>query len=108
MAIEAVGLPETWESTIKMTRKGGIANLFGGCASGTSITVNTSLIHYSEVQIRGVFHHTPKYVRRALDLISQGVISSDELVTAELPLDRLDEILAALVGHENIKTGVIP
>jgi len=108
VAIECVGLPATWESTIRMVRKGGIANLFGGCASGTTIEVDTSLVHYSEVQIRAVFHTTPKYVRRALDLIAEGVVTSDELVTAELPLERLDEILETLVGHEGIKTAVYP
>ena len=106
VAIEAVGLPETWESTIRMVRKGGIANLFGGCASGTKITVDTSLIHYSEVQLRGVFHLTPKTVRSALDLISQGVVTSDEFVTGELPLERLDEILETLVSHDNVKTAI--
>ena len=106
VAIEAVGLPETWESTIRMVRKGGVANLFGGCASGTKITVDTSLIHYSEVQLRGVFHLTPKTVRSALDLISQGVVTSDEFVTGELPLDRLDEILETLVSHDNVKTAI--
>jgi len=108
VAIECVGLPATWESTIRMVRKGGIANLFGGCASGTTIAVDTSLVHYSEVQIRGVFHTTPKYVRRALELIAEGVVTSDELVTGELPLERLDEMLEILVGHEGIKTAVYP
>jgi len=106
VAIEAVGLPETWESTVRMVRKGGIANLFGGCASGTKITVDTSLVHYSEVQLRGVFHLTPKTVRSALDLISQGVVTSDEFVTGELPLERLDEILETLVSHDNVKTAI--
>ncbi len=108
VAIEAVGLPATWESTVRMVRKGGIANLFGGCASGTTVTLDTSVIHYSEVQIRGVFHHTPRYVRRALEFIAEGVVSSDEFVTAELPLARLDEILATLVSHDSIKTAVLP
>jgi len=108
VAIEAVGLPETWESTIAMVRKGGIANLFGGCASGTSIRVDTRRVHYEEVQIRGVFHHTPRHVRAALDLIAAGVVTSEELVTGELPLSQLDAILAALVSHETIKTAVRP
>ncbi len=108
VAIEAVGLPATWESTIRMVRKGGIANLFGGCASGTTMTVDTSLIHYSEVQIRGVFHHTPRFVRRALDLLAQRAVTSEELVTGELPLARLDEILRSLVSHDGVKTAVIP
>ncbi|MDK1030700.1 MAG: alcohol dehydrogenase catalytic domain-containing protein, partial [Planctomycetia bacterium] len=72
VAIEAVGLPEVWQRTIAMVRKSGVANLFGGCASGTSITVDTSLIHYSEVTIKGVFHHTPASVRRAMEYISAG------------------------------------
>jgi L-iditol 2-dehydrogenase len=106
VAIEAVGLPETWESTIRMVRKAGIANLFGGCASGTTITVDTSVVHYGEVQIRGVFHHTPKHVRRALELIGERIVTADELVTDELPLDRLDAILERLVGHAGVKTAV--
>ena len=108
IAIECVGLPETWESTIRMVRKGGIANLFGGCASGAKITVDASLIHYSEVQLRGVFHTTPKYARRALELVSKGVVTSDEFVTAEFPLEQLGDILDTLVSHESIKTVVYP
>jgi len=108
VGIECVGLPETWESTIGMVRKSGIANLFGGCASGTAISVDTSVIHYSEVQLRGVFHAAPKHARRALELIAEGIVGSDELVTAELPLERLDDILETLVGHEGIKTAVYP
>ncbi len=108
VAIEAVGLPQTWEATVRMVRKGGVANLFGGCPSGTRITVDASTIHYDEVQIRGVFHHTPRHVRAALDLIAGGAVTGDDLITGELPLDRLDDILAALVGHDGIKTAVLP
>jgi len=108
VAIEAVGLPEVWQDTISMVRKGGTANLFGGCASGTSINVDTSLIHYSEVTIKGVFHHTPASVRQALDLIGQGGIDSSAFITAELPLERLSEILDLLVKQVGIKTAVTP
>ncbi len=108
VAIECVGLPETWESTIGMVRKGGIANLFGGCAGGSEITIGTDVIHYSEVQLRGVFHLTPKHARQALELIARGVVTSDELVTGEFPLDRIEEILAALVSHDGIKSAVYP
>jgi L-iditol 2-dehydrogenase len=38
IAIEAVGYPKIWETTIKMTRKGGTATLFGGCEKNTVIT----------------------------------------------------------------------
>jgi len=55
VAIEATGIPEVWEKTILMVRKGGIANLFGGCPSETKITIDTKLLHYSQITIKGKF-----------------------------------------------------
>ena len=108
VAIEAVGLPETWDQTIRMVRKGGVANLFGGCAEGTKITVDAGRIHYEGVQIRGTFHHMPTDVRQAMDLIARAVVTSEEFVTKELPLAQLDEILDGLVRGVGIKTAVVP
>jgi len=108
VAIEATGIPQVWEKTIAMVRKGGIANLFGGCASGTKISVDTSVIHYSEVTIKGVFHHTPRTVKQAMNLISQGVIDPELFITRELPLDDLPTIIELLVEQKGIKTAVVP
>lgn len=108
VAIEAAGLPEVWEKTIRMVRKGGTANLFGGCKSGTTITVDTALVHYSEVTIKGAFHHNPRSVSQALTLIQQGAIDEEVFVSRELELERIDEILRGLVEQEGIKTAVIP
>ena len=108
MVIEAVGLPELWETAIKMVRKGGTANLFGGCKSATSVTIDTSLIHYSEVTIKGAFHHNPRTVSQAMELIVMGAIDEDVFVTQELKLQQLDEIIEALVKQRGIKTAVIP
>ena len=108
VAIEAVGLPEVWEKTIKMVRKGGIVNLFGGCASGTKITIDTKLLHYLEITIKGVFHHTPQYVKRALNLISQGSIDTNSLITDEFPLSDFPHVLDMMINHQGIKIAVIP
>jgi len=108
VAIEAVGLPEVWQTAIATVRKGGIANLFGGCASGTKITVDTSLIHYNEVTIKGVFHFTPEYVRRAMSLIAQGSVNCDLFVTHEFPLGRISEVVELLVNQVGIKILVKP
>ncbi len=74
VAVEATGVPKVWEDTIKMSRKGGTIVLFGGCQSGTSINIDTSLIHYNEITIKGVYHHTPYYVKKAFNLIYRGII----------------------------------
>ncbi|GAH79482.1 unnamed protein product, partial [marine sediment metagenome] len=67
VAVDATGIPGVWEMTILMGRKGATINLFGGCTSGTSINIDTQLLHYSELIIKGVYHHTPYYVKKAFD-----------------------------------------
>jgi L-iditol 2-dehydrogenase len=108
VAIEAVGLPETWEQALAMTRRGGLANLFGGCESGTHIRVDTRRPHYDELEIIGVFHHTPQYVRTALSLIASGQIDADALITHEMPLERLEEAFQLMISGATLKVAILP
>jgi L-iditol 2-dehydrogenase len=108
VAIEAVGLPETWEQAIAMTRPGGLANLFGGCKSGTHIGVDTRRLHYDELEIIGVFHHTPRYVRTALSLIASGQIDADALISHEMPLERLEEAFQLMISGATLKVAIVP
>ena len=108
VAIEAVGLPEVWEQTISMVRKGGTVNLFGGCKRGTKVSIDTSLIHYSQINIKGIFHHTPGHVKRALNLICNKAIDFDSLITDELPLGEISSVIEMMLAHKGIKIAVIP
>jgi L-iditol 2-dehydrogenase len=108
IAIEAVGYPKIWETTIKMTRKGGTATLFGGCEKNTTITVDTSLLHYNEITMKGVFHHTPHYIRTALNLISWGTLDTSIFITEKMPLARIDEALQRVLAQKGVKIALIP
>ncbi len=108
VAIEAVGLPETWEQAIAMTRAGGLVNLFGGCKSGTHIRVDTRRLHYDELEIIGVFHHTPQYVRTALSMISSGQIDADALIPHEMSLAKLEEAFQLMMRGETLKVAIVP
>ena len=108
VAIEAVGLPEVWEQTILMVRKGGTVNLFGGCKRGTKVSIDTSLIHYSQINIKGVFHHTPGHVKRALNLICNKAIDIDSLITDEFPLSEISTVIELMLAHKGLKIAVIP
>ena len=108
VAIEAVGYPQIWETTIKMTRRGGTATLFGGCEKNTTITVDTSLLHYSELTLKGVFHHTPYYIRTALNLISWGAIDTQTFITEKMPLSKIDEALQKVLHQKGVKIALIP
>ena len=110
VAIEAVGTPRTWEMAVEMVRKGGTVNLFGGCASDPSISLDTKRLHYSEITIKASFHHTPKYIRAALDIIKEGKIDAHEFITGEEPLTKLPEILDLIVNKRNgdLKVAIVP
>jgi L-iditol 2-dehydrogenase len=103
--IEAVGRPETWESSVHLVRKGGVVNFFGGCASGTSITLDTTLIHYSNLTLLASFHHTPRTIRRALEFVESGIISARDFVDGECPLSGLPALFQSMAaGNRAVKT----
>jgi L-iditol 2-dehydrogenase len=103
--IEAVGRPEIWEAAVQLVRKGGAVNFFGGCPSGTAITLDTTLIHYSNLTLLASFHHTPKTIRRALEFIEAGVIRAVDFVDGECPLSKLPELFKSMAaGNSAIKT----
>jgi L-iditol 2-dehydrogenase len=108
IVIEAVGTAETWEMAAHMARPGGLVNLFGGCASGTSVTFETYPIHYGELTIKGVFHHTPAYFAQALHLITSHAIDVEALVTARMPLTAVLEAFELLLRKQGIKYALIP
>src|SRR5207244_363118 len=84
--IEAVGTPTTWQWAIQMVRCGGTVNLFGGCPRGTKVEFESSALHYSEITIKSSFHHTPRFIREALDAISRGEVSAHDFVPREIRL----------------------
>lgn len=105
--IEAVGKPEVWEAAVRLVRKGGTVNFFGGCPGGTSITLDTTLIHYSNLTLRASFHHTPRTIRRALELIETGVIRAKDFVDGECPLADLPALFKSMAeGNRAVKTAV--
>lgn len=74
------GLIGVWETSVQMARKGGFIFLFGGTKGGSVLHVDATLLHYSQVTIKGVFHTTPLHVMKALELLKMGVISSDDFI----------------------------
>lgn len=108
VAIEAVGLPEIWERMFKFVRKGGTVHLFGGCKSGTSVNIDTRRLHYDEVKVMGVFHHTPEYIKKSLDLIASGQVDVKQLITHRMPLKELEKALKMQKSGEALKVVITP
>jgi L-iditol 2-dehydrogenase len=109
IAIEAVGVPETWEEAIELVRKGGTVNFFGGCALGTHVSLDTNRIHYSDITLRATFHHTPAICRKALELIAGGRFQAGAFITGHAHLFELNRVFEKLMKRSSeIKTAIVP
>lgn len=109
VAIEAVGHPDAWEAAVRMLRRGGTVNFFGGCPNDSRISLDTQLLHYSEITCKASFHHTPKHIRKALEIVSRGEVTSKDFVNREEPLANLLEVMQHLMSHNgHMKTAIIP
>jgi len=109
IAIEAVGRPQTWHWAVDMVRRGGTVNFFGGCPNDSKVSLDTALLHYSEITCKATFHHTPAYIRKALDLICAGHITAAFFVNSEEPLANLLQVMRHLMSHNgHLKTAILP
>ncbi|PSB04220.1 zinc-dependent alcohol dehydrogenase [Merismopedia glauca] len=106
IVIEATGVPSVWEQAIACVRPGGVVNLFGGCPKDTHITINTEQLHYSELTIKGVFHNTPKYVRQALNLLTNTAIPWELLISDRRPLQDLEQVFQDMQRRKVIKVAI--
>ena len=109
VAIEAVGSPRTWQEAVQMVRRGGTVNFFGGCPNDTTVPIDTSHLHYSEITLKASFHHTPAHIKAALEMIAAGHVTARQFVNSEEPLTKLLEVFKHLMSHNgHLKTAIIP
>ena len=109
VAIEAVGHPAAWQTAVRMLRRGGTVNFFGGCPTDTKVNLDTNLLHYSELTCKASFHHTPKHIQRALELVTSGEIAANDFINRTEPLSNLLEVMRHLMSHNgHMKTAIIP
>jgi len=108
VVIETAGVPEVWEMALSLARKGGTVVMFGGCPEGTHISLDTGRVHYGELTIKGVFHHTPRTVEKALQLLSEGVVKGRSLISERVPLQDVQQALEMVMHGEAIKVAILP
>jgi L-iditol 2-dehydrogenase len=107
--VEAAGNPATWEQALNMVRRGGVVNFFSGLPTETRVELSPASIHYSEIKIISPFHHTPRFIREALEAIRRGDVSAQEFVTEDIRLEDLPEAFARMKSRSGeIKLAVRP
>jgi L-iditol 2-dehydrogenase len=110
VVIEATGIPEVWEMSVNMPRRGGTVMLFGGCKSGTTVTLDTQKIHYDCLTIKSpsVYYQDPDLLRRCMGLIADGVVPAQEFITGKFPLTDTENAVREYMKSTGLKYEVIP
>ena len=106
--IECTGQPQVWEQAVHYVRRGGTVVLFGGCPTGTRVSFDTGRLHYDQITLISPFHFTPRDVRKAHRLLSEGRINGRRLISGTYTFSALDQVLALLQQGQGIKYALVP
>jgi len=105
-AVDATGSPEVWMELPRIVRPGGRVLLFGGCAPGTRVSFDASLLHYSEISLIGSFHYTPEDAAEALQLLASGAIDPRPFISETGTLSDVRRFLDAQANGGGIRFAI--
>ncbi len=108
VAVDATGLPDVWEQAVASVGRGGTVVFFGGCAPGTTVTLDTRRVHYEELALVGAFHHTPALIRQAVELLESEARVTDGLLTHTMGLAQVPEALGLMERGQALKVLIEP
>ncbi len=106
LVIEATGFPSAWSNAMEAVATGGEVILFGGCAPGTTADLDTHRLHYSEITVKGVYHHRPATVQAALDRLAGGALRLEDMLQERCDLEGVEGALKRMASREILKAVV--
>ena len=109
VVIVTVPIAGVQEESLNYVKKGGAINLFASLPKGASmLNIDSRLIHYRELRLSGASDSSPPDVQLAVDLIGQGKINTDVIITHRFPLDRIFDGLKLMEKREGLKIIIKP
>jgi L-iditol 2-dehydrogenase len=109
VAITATAAGAAQEQALQMLARRGRLSLFGGLPKDKpTITLDSNLVHYSELLLVGANGSSPAHNARALELIASGTVPVDDLITHRLPLDAVLDGIEIVARGEAIKVTIEP
>ncbi len=107
--ITAAPSGQAQEQAIGLAAPGGRISFFGGLPKDKPmISVDSNVVHYRELILAGANGSSPAQNAEALELIASGKVPVADLITHQLPLDRVADAIAAVTSGEAIKVVIRP
>lgn len=108
IVVEAVGSAQAHQEAFELLGRGGTLLAFGGVAQGAVLPLDLHRMHYEEVQIVPIYHHTPRDFARAVQAIVHREVPVGRLITARLPLAELPRALEMVQERTTLRTILLP
>jgi 2-desacetyl-2-hydroxyethyl bacteriochlorophyllide A dehydrogenase len=101
VVFDAVSIQPSINQAIALAQKGGTVVVVG-VATGP-VQIPLPIIQDQEIRIEGSAMYVRQDVERAIELVRQGAVPVEEMVTATYPLERAAEAFAAAGSGEQVK-----
>ncbi len=108
VVVEAVGSQQAHQEAFELLGRGGTLVSFGGVARGTELPLDLYRLHYEEIQIVPIYHHTPTDFARAVQAIVRREVPIRRLITARLSLRDLRKALEMVHERTTLRTILLP
>lgn len=108
VVIEAIGTVDTHREALSLVGRGGTLVGFGGVAPGQTMPIDLGHLHYQEIAILPIYHHTPVDVAESVRQLAAGDVPVQALVTARLPLTDLAAALQMVADRTTLRTLLFP
>lgn len=108
LILEATGKPDAWTTAFDAIKPGGEIILFGGCPSGSTITVDSHRLHYSEISVKGVYHHRPQTFSTAIEHLTDAPDTFAALINEECSIEGVEGALKRMEEQKILKACVRP
>jgi len=109
IAIVAAPSGDAQRDAIEVLAHHGRINFFGGLPKGNEITsINANLVHYKELTITGTTGSSVKQYRTSLNLIENGMVKVDSLITHKFPIKEIKEAIKSVRSKNGLKTIIVP
>jgi len=100
---------EAMEDSLSLARKGGRISFFSSLPSGDSeLSICSRVIHYNELIIAGCSDSRPEHVLAAVELIKDGKINCEAIITHRFSIDEFFEGIEVMHNKESLKALIYP
>jgi threonine dehydrogenase-like Zn-dependent dehydrogenase len=65
-------------------------------------------LHYDEITLYSLFHHTPEHVAMAFNALASGAIDPTPLISQRMGLAQVPQALQAMEQGEAFKVAITP